>query len=148
MQKKLTFSILPILIIALFMAFDAPPNASITIIKNPDHTFLNAQKVHTWPTWEKEPSTFVWQFAETEKAFILAGKVLIRPEGSNNVYLLQKGDFVTFSPGLRCHWHVLEPFKKHVTLEESLIHKLYWKVAFKIQHIPRLISQATNDDIA
>ena len=127
--------------ILTIMAGDSPPQDSVVIVKNPHPQTLAQQGVFSWQTWEKEPSKFVWQFAETEKAYVLQGKVFIKTEGSDEVYVLEKGDFVTFAPGLRTYWHVVAPFKKHVTHEKNLAQKIYWKIAFKVQSVVRLIGE-------
>lgn len=135
MLKKI--SILVLLILFVVMAVDGPQESAVLIEKNAPELMLVEQGVFDWQTWEKEPSEFVWQFSETEKAYVLAGKVFIKADGSDKVYVLEKGDFVTFAPGLRTYWHVVEPFKKHVTLEQNLLQKVYWKLAFKVQSVVR-----------
>lgn len=137
MLKKI--SLLAILILVVFMAVDGPQENAVMIEKNAPQQKLVEQGVFDWQTWEKEPSEFVWQFSETEKAYVLAGKVLIKADGSDRVYVLEKGDFVTFAPGLRTYWQVVEPFKKHVTLEENFLQKIYWKLAFKVQSVVRFL---------
>lgn len=141
MQKRLSIVLVSAVTTFLIMANDQPPANSINIVRHPSPELLTQHGVFDWQTWEKEPSQFVWQFAETEKAYILEGKVDIRPEGSNQVYTLQKGDFVTFEQGLRTHWHVKEPIKKHVVHERDLLGRAYWKVAFKVQEVPRYIKK-------
>lgn len=141
MVKTLTMCGLALLITV--MAGDEPPANALMIEKNASHHTLAKHDVFSWQTWEKEPSQFVWQFAEREKAYVLHGKVNIKVHGSDEVYLLEKGDFVTFEAGLRTYWHVIEPFKKHVTHEENLIQKLYWKLAFKVQSGVRLLEEQT-----
>lgn len=123
------------------MASDSPPQNPVVIEKNLHPQALAQQGVFNWQTWEKEPSKFVWQFAETEKAYVLQGKVIIKTEGSDKVYVLEKGDFVTFAPGLRSYWHVVEPFKKHVTHEKNLAQNIYWKIAFKVQSATRFFQE-------
>lgn len=142
MRSRLYLLLTPFLFVISLMAIDKPQENSIQIISSPSQEHLAQQGVYQWQTWDKEPSKFVWQFAETEKAYVLKGKVHIRPEGSSQVFVLKKGDFVTFAPGLRCHWDVKEPFKKHVTHEKDFLGSTYWKVAFKVQAISRLMKEA------
>lgn len=133
--------ILAFVTLLVVMAGDSPPENPVMIEKNAHHQTLLEKGVFNWQTWEKEPSKFVWQFAEAERAYVLQGKVYIKTDKSDKVYVLEKGDFVTFAPGLRTYWHVVEPFKKHVTHEKNLPQKIYWKLAFKVQSAVRLISE-------
>jgi uncharacterized protein len=135
------FSIFGLILLIVVMAGDEPPENAVMIEKNAHHQTLARHDVFSWQTWEKEPSKFVWQFAEKEKAYVLEGKVYIRAHGSDEVYLLEKGDFVTFAPGLRTYWHVVEPFKKHVTHEKNVVQRIYWKLAFKVQSTVRLFKE-------
>jgi uncharacterized protein len=112
----------------------APPNG-INVESNLSIAKLNDLGVFEWRTWEKEPSTFVWQFAERETAYIVEGEVHVRPEGADQAVILQKGDLVTFEPGLRTYWEVKKPLKKYVVLEEDLKNKLMWKAAFKAKEL-------------
>ena len=73
-----------------------------------------------WNPWECEPSTFDWQYSDTEVAYVYEGKVKVNPvrELSNRVKTdndeveINKGDLVTFSRGLKCKWRVLEKIRK------------------------------------
>ena len=72
---------------------------------------LQNLKVTTWPIWTKEPSTFDWQYDESETCYFLEGNVTVKtPDGS---VTFGKGDLVTFPPGLSCTWHVKKAVKKH-----------------------------------
>lgn len=67
--------------------------------------------IDDWPIWEKEESSFDWQYDDKEQFYLLEGKVRIR---SNNQDLeLNPGDFVTCPKGLTCEWDVLKYAKKH-----------------------------------
>lgn len=111
------------------------PSNGISIDSNPTMAKLNDLGVFEWRTWEKEPSTFVWQFAERETAYIVEGEVHVRPEGAIQAVILKKGDLVTFEPGLRTYWDVKRPLKKYVVLEEDLKSKMIWKAAFKAKQL-------------
>jgi uncharacterized protein len=143
-RKRFSLFLITLIISLILIGQDSPPANSIYIEKNPSKATLAEHDVYSWMTWEKEPSTFPWQFTEKELVYVVEGKVKIRPEGSDQVYVLEKGDFASFAPGLRCYWEVTEPFKKHVTLEKDFLGKLYWTAAFKIQAIPRHIKKLVN----
>jgi uncharacterized protein len=140
-RNRFSLLLITLLVSILLIAFDGPPANSIEIEKNPSKDKLSQLNVSSWMTWEKEPSTFPWQFPEKELVYVLEGKVNIWQEGSNKVYVLEKGDFATFAPGLRCYWQVTEPFKKHVIHEKDFVGRMYWTTAFKIKAIPRRIKK-------
>ncbi|ROL58480.1 DUF861 domain-containing protein [Bacteroidetes/Chlorobi group bacterium Naka2016] len=72
---------------------------------------IQERGIKSWPIWEKEVSTFDWYYDETEQCYFLEGKVIVETdEGSIEI---GKGDFVTFSQGLKCVWKILEPVRKH-----------------------------------
>lgn len=68
--------------------------------------------VATWPIWEKEVSRFPWTYDEREVCYLLAGSVVVTPEGGAPV-AFGKGDLVTFAAGLTCTWEVREAVRKH-----------------------------------
>ena len=72
--------------------------------------------VFSWPIWEKEPSTFDWHYDETEKCYILEGRVRVEPLAGSPVEF-GPGDFVTFPKGMDCVWKVSEKVRKHYTFE-------------------------------
>jgi uncharacterized cupin superfamily protein len=145
MYKKHNIMLVAIGILVVYFALisQKTPENPIHVQKNPPPTYLHELGVYTWQTWAKEPSEFIWQFSEKETAYILEGEVLVTHEGSDQAVLIKKGDLVTFAPGLRCHWQVLQPIKKHVTLEQDLLGKLFWKVTFKVQELHRFIDSQT-----
>jgi hypothetical protein len=73
---------------------------------------LDVLGVYDWPIWEKEVSTFPWTYSERETCYLLAGEVVVTPEGGEPV-TLKKGDLVTFPEGMRCTWDVRVPVRKH-----------------------------------
>jgi len=81
-------------------------------IEKPDEKKLEELNVKSWPMWEKEPSTFPWEYTETETCYILEGRVKVKPEDGEEVEI-KKGDLVTFPKGLKCTWNVIEKIKKH-----------------------------------
>jgi uncharacterized protein len=148
LRSRFSLFFIPLFTIVMLLGHDGPPDNSIHIVKKPSEAMLASENVYTWNTWEKEPSTFPWQFKEKEKVYVLAGKVHITHEGSDQVYVLKKGDYAEFAAGLRCIWEVKEPFKKHVTLEKNMLGNIYWTIVFKIQSAGRKIKKTltnTND---
>ncbi len=81
-------------------------------IEKPDEKKLEELNVKSWPIWEKEPSTFPWEYTETETCYILEGRVKVKTEDGEEVEI-KKGDLVTFPKGLKCTWNVIEKIKKH-----------------------------------
>ena len=63
----------------------------------------------TWPTWEKEVSSFPWTYDDRETCYLLAGRVKVTAAGKT--YEFGAGDLVTFRNGLSCHWEILEPVR-------------------------------------
>lgn len=81
-------------------------------IAQPDQPILEKQGVFSWPTWEKEVSTFDWHYDETEECYLLEGHVIVKCEDGELVEF-GKGDFVTFPKGLSCVWDIKKPVRKH-----------------------------------
>ena len=84
----------------------------IEITNNPPQELLDGLGCRSWPIWEKEPSTFPWQYSEKETCLILAGKVTVTPNGGKPV-TFGKGDLVVFPQGMGCTWHVIDAVRKH-----------------------------------
>lgn len=77
---------------------------------------LRKMGVFSWPTWEKEPSTFDWHYDDTEMCYILEGQVRVEPKDGKAVEF-GPGDFVTFPKGMDCVWKVSKPVRKHYKFE-------------------------------
>ncbi len=77
---------------------------------------LKEMGVFSWPTWEKEPSTFDWHYDDTEKCYVLEGQVRVEPRGGKPVEF-GPGDFVTFPKGMDCVWKVSKAVRKHYNFE-------------------------------
>ncbi len=116
---------------------------SIKVIHNPSQAQLEELDVSHWPTWRKEISEFTWYFSGEETAYILAGEVLVRPEGvpESKGVLLKKGDLVTFSAGLISRWTVKKEIYKHYSLKESFWGTRYWWVMFKLKAAKKHLDQ-------
>lgn len=65
-----------------------------------------------WPIWEKEVSTFDWEYDQEERCYFLMGEAIVTPEGGEPV-TLKKGDYVIFPEGMKCTWEITKPVKKH-----------------------------------
>ena len=64
----------------------------------------------SWPIWEKEESSFAWNYDQKETCLILKGKAVIKtPEGNIE---FGPGDFVVFPEGLSCTWEIKEKIRK------------------------------------
>jgi uncharacterized protein len=78
-------------------------------IKKP--TQKEIQEAQTWPIWEKEESTFPWEYDEKETCLILKGKATVKClEGTVE---FGAGDYVVFPVGLKCTWEINGKIKKH-----------------------------------
>lgn len=73
---------------------------------------LEKKGVFDWPVWEKETSTFDWQYGDIEECYFLEGDVVVEDKNGNKVNC-GKGDFVTFPKGLTCVWNIKNPVRKH-----------------------------------
>lgn len=89
----------------------------IEIISKPDSALLCEQGVASWPIWEKEVSRFPWTYDTTEICYLLAGEVVVTPEGGCPV-LIQQGDWVRFPAGMSCSWDIRVPVRKHYRFED------------------------------
>jgi len=86
----------------------------IKLIKNPDTQELKRLGVEKWPVWEKEISSFPWEYDADETCYILEGHAIITPEEGDAVEI-EAGDLVTFPKGMRCRWDIKKPIHKHYT---------------------------------
>jgi uncharacterized cupin superfamily protein len=69
------------------------------------------QDAKSWPIWEKEESSFAWDYDQKETSLILKGKAVVKtPEGNVE---FGTGDYVVFPEGLSCTWEIKEKIKKH-----------------------------------
>jgi len=73
---------------------------------------LEKKGVFNWPIWEKETSSFDWQYGDIEECYFLEGDVTVEDKNGNKVNF-GKGDFVIFPKGLACVWNIKKPVKKH-----------------------------------
>ena len=65
----------------------------------------------TWPIWEKEKSTFPWEYDVQETCLIIEGKAVAKTSEEETSF--KTGDYVIFPKGLKCTWEIKEKIKKH-----------------------------------
>jgi hypothetical protein len=72
-----------------------------------------------WDFWQCDPSTFDWEYFNTETCYIIEGQVTVRTESDEeNIEIdIEAGDLVTFPKGLKCVWDVKKPIRKVYTFE-------------------------------
>lgn len=86
--------------------------SEVTVEHNVPTVKLDAMNVESWPIWEKEISTFPWEYDQSETCYILDGMARITLSSDEEI-TIQEGDLVHFPAGLSCTWEVLEPIRKH-----------------------------------
>jgi len=84
----------------------------ILIEHNPSPAKLEVMGVFSWPTWTKEVSTFPWKYDTQETCYLLAGSVIVTPDGGDPVEF-GEGDLVIFPAGMSCTWDIKEAVEKH-----------------------------------
>ncbi len=73
---------------------------------------LDRLGVKRWPTWGAAVSRFPWTYGEVETCYILAGEVIVSPDGGEPV-TLRAGDLATFPAGMSCIWNIKQAIRKH-----------------------------------
>lgn len=71
-----------------------------------------AKAAKEWPIWEKETSSFEWEYPEKETCLIIEGRAKVRYDEGSEVEF-GPGDYVVFPKGLKCVWTIKENLKKH-----------------------------------
>ena len=66
-----------------------------------------------WPIWSCDISEFDWEYSDEESCLLLEGEVEVKSEFETVRF--SAGDFVVFPKGLKCHWKVTRPVRKHYT---------------------------------
>jgi len=84
----------------------------ITVDSNPSEALLKKLGVTNWPTWEKEVSSFPWEFVTTETALIVEGECEMTPEDGSASTTFKAGDLVVFPVGYKGTWEVKKALKK------------------------------------
>ena len=72
---------------------------------------ISTQKILSWPIWFCKVSEFDWEYNERERCYLLDGEVEV--SGDFQTVFFSSGDFVVFPIGLKCHWKVTKPVRKH-----------------------------------
>ncbi len=70
---------------------------------------------NSWPVWTCKPSEFEWFYKEEEHCYIIEGSVTV--ESKQGTISIERGDYVIFPKGLKCHWTVHKYVKKHYTIK-------------------------------
>jgi uncharacterized cupin superfamily protein len=91
---------------------------AIQVNHQPQEAELEALGVFDWPIWEKEVSTFPWTYDECETCYLLAGEVVVTPDGGDP-WEIKQGDLVTFAAGLSCTWEIRQAVRKHYRFGED-----------------------------
>lgn len=79
-------------------------------IRRPDEDELKSIGIKEWSPWECDVSTFDWEYACDETAYLLEGRVKVKTPTME--VEIKKGDLVKFPKGLKCTWNVIEPIRK------------------------------------
>ncbi|MFH0823210.1 MAG: 16S rRNA (adenine(1518)-N(6)/adenine(1519)-N(6))-dimethyltransferase RsmA [Pseudomonadota bacterium] len=79
--------------------------------ERPDQGQLKDLGIDDWGRWECEPSTFPWQYADDETAYVFEGRVTVKTDAGDSVDI-GAGDLVTFPKGMKCTWTVHETIRK------------------------------------
>ena len=90
-----------------------PQPMPIEVQKSPPESLLAQLNVRSWPIWEKEVSRFPWTYGESETCFLLAGEVVVTPDGGGAPVSFGAGDLVVFPAGLSCTWDIRQAVRKH-----------------------------------
>ena len=69
------------------------------------------KEIKSWPIWSCEVSEFDWEYSEQESCLLLEGEVEV--SSAFETVKLCVGDYVVFPKGLKCHWKVTKPVRKH-----------------------------------
>ena len=69
------------------------------------------EKAKKWPTWEKDVSTFPWEYDEKETCLIIEGNAVAKTSEGNAEF--GAGDYVVFPKGLKCTWEIKQKIRKH-----------------------------------
>ena len=80
-------------------------------IKRLSNLEINRENVLNWPIWKCDISSFNWEYPNEESCLILTGEVVVTTP--IETVKIVAGDFIIFPKGLKCHWKVLQPIKKH-----------------------------------
>ena len=123
--RELTLSVIQVTLCCMFSGSSPFTEPEATLIMSdlqilcehrPSSMKLEIQGVYDWPIWNKEVSTFEWEYTQTEICYILRGKFIVTPEGGEPQEF-GRGDLITFPAGMKCTWEILKDVEKHYTFE-------------------------------
>ena len=72
---------------------------------------ITEKNILQWPIWTCEVSEFNWEYSDEEACLLLEGEVEVSSEFETVRF--SPGDYVVFPKGLKCHWKVMRPVRKH-----------------------------------
>ena len=72
---------------------------------------ITEKNILQWPIWTCEVSEFDWEYSDEEACLLLEGEVEVSSEFETVRF--SPGDYVVFPKGLKCHWKVMQPVRKH-----------------------------------
>ena len=87
------------------------PTIKDVVVKKPSEEEVAECKA--WPIWSCEPSTFDWDYTQTETCLILEGEVAVKDIDSEESVSFGPGDMVIFPQDLRCTWQIKQAVRKH-----------------------------------
>ena len=85
------------------------PTVKDVVVKKPSDE--EAAQCKTWPVWEKEASSFDWQYTQVETCLLLEGEVTVSDDEDSVTF--GAGDLVVFPKDLECVWKITQPVRKH-----------------------------------
>lgn len=85
------------------------PTVKDIVVRKPSEQ--EKKQCKKWPIWQCQPSSFDWEYTQTETCLIIEGKVTVT-DGTDSV-TFGPGDYVVFPNGLSCKWNVTKPVIKH-----------------------------------
>ncbi len=77
---------------------------------------LEVLGVEDWPVCNDAVSVEERSYQHTETTYIIAGRAEITPIASgeaDEAVVINPGDLVTFMPGARCTWKIIEAIERH-----------------------------------
>lgn len=89
------------------------PTVKDIVVKKPSAE--EAIECQSWPIWEKEVSSFDWQYTQKEICLLIEGKVTVSDETGSVSFAA--GDLVVLPKDLDCKWDITEQIRKHYTFE-------------------------------
>lgn len=79
-------------------------------VRKPRPGELEELGIGNWSPWSCEPSTFDWEYADRETAYVKEGRVTVKHGGGETG--IEAGDLVVFPKGMKCVWVVHETIRK------------------------------------